>query len=102
MPVAIWTGQSSGATREATTPPSGSAFQRWWATSVRHIVHISDPRIAASTPLSVVIQSLLVVTVHPINLRDPLHLRQVVEAVATVQEIIIVKDLSNTRGNDIT
>jgi hypothetical protein len=69
---------------------------------VRHIMHIADPRIAASTPPSVIIRSLLVVTVHPINPRDPLHPRQVVEAVATVQEIIIVKDSSNTRGNDIT
>jgi hypothetical protein len=65
-------------------------------------VHIADPRIAASAPPSVIIRSRFVVMVHPINPWDPLHPRQDVEAVATVQVIIIVKDLSNTRGNDIT
>jgi hypothetical protein len=50
----------------------------------------------------VVVRSLSVVTAHPVNPQNPLHLRQVAEEFATVQEIIILKNTSNMRGNDVT
>ncbi len=101
-PIAVWTGQSAGATGNATTPLSGSPFRRWWASSVRRIVHIATPRVAAFAPPSVVVRSLSVGTAHLVNPRNPLHPRQVAEEFATIQEIIILKDTSNTRGNDVT